>query len=374
MRIVLVGPLPPPSGGMANQTAQFARLLQSDANEVRLVQTNSPYPSPLIGAIRGVRAAVRLAAYLGQLRRNLRYADVAHVMANSGWSWHLFAVPAIRIAHRMGVPVVVNYRGGEAPEFFARSWKRIRPSLDKAAAVVVPSTFLKEVFAQYGVDAKIVPNIVDLSRFSPVRRTSNEVRVVPPTLLVARNLEAIYDVGTAIRAFHKLLAAHPLATLIVAGSGSEEMQLKAQAAALGLEASVRFVGRIDNADMPGLYRSADIMLNTSVVDNTPNAILEAWASGVPVVSTDVGGIRHLVDDRQTGRLVPARSPEATATVLADLLADPECYARLRVAGLAKASEFAWENVRARWYSVYDLVRGSSRTSGCVPCVAGKRFE
>lgn len=374
MRIALVGPLPPPSGGMANQTAQFAKLLRVDGHEVRLVQTNPPYPSRVLGAIRGLRAAVRLGFYVRQLLRDLRGADVVHIMANSGWSWHLFAMPAIRVARRMRVPVVVNYRGGEAPEFFARSWKWVRPSIVRAAAVVVPSTFLKEVFAQYGVDAEIVPNVVDLSRFSPRQQAGDERRSQTPTLLVARNLEAIYDVGTAIRAFHRIRADHADATLVVAGSGAEAAGLETEANALGLGSSVRFVGRVDNADMPGLYRSADIMVNTSLVDNTPNAILEAWASGVPVVSSDVGGIRHLVDDGVTGCLVPARAPEAVAAAIESLLAEPSRYAHLRAAGLVKAAEFSWENVRGQWYGVYEAARGSKYSRGCLPRVDAKVLE
>jgi glycosyltransferase involved in cell wall biosynthesis len=317
---------------------------------------------------------VRLAVYVRRLARELRGADVVHVMANSGWSWHLFAMPAIQMAHRLGVPVVVNYRGGEAPEFFARSWKWVRRSISKAAAIVVPSTFLREVFAQYGVEAQVVPNVVDLSRFSPREQTDGGAPSQAPILLVARNLETIYDIGTAIRAFHQVRASHPGATLIVAGSGPEAANLQAEAAALSLGSSVRFVGRVDNADMPALYRSADFMVNTSLVDNTPNAILEAWASGVTVVSRDVGGIPHLVEDGVTGCLVPARAPQAVAATIEALIADPARYGRLRSAGLAKAAEFAWENVRGKWYGVYDVACGSNRTAGRIPRVDAKVLE
>lgn len=352
----MVGPLPPPSGGMANQTAQFARLLADDGHEVRVIQTNPSYPYRIVGSIRGVRAVVRLAGFLRQLWKGISGADVVHVMANSGWSWHLFAAPAVRVAHRLRVPVFVNYRGGEAREFFARSWKWVRPTIEKASAVVVPSTFLKEVFDQYGVCASIVPNIVDLSRFSPRPLGCPNERSRSPRFLVARNLEAIYDVGTAIQAFGRLRCKYPNATLTVAGSGVEESRLRAEARSLGLEGAVVFTGRVESVDMPELYRSADIMLNTSLVDNTPNAILEAWASGVPVVSSDVGGIPHLVTDGITGCLVVPRSPEAVASAADALLSDSCRYEALRNAGLTSAGEFAWANIRGCWYSVYEAAR------------------
>lgn len=353
VRIALVGPLPPPSGGMANQTAQFARLLAGDGHDVRVIQTNPPYPSRIVRSLRGVRAAVRLVGFIRQLWRGIAGADVVHVMANSGWSWHLFAAPAVRVAHRLRVPVVVNYRGGEAREFFTRSWKWVRPTLEKASAVVVPSTFLTEVFEQFGVSASIVPNIVDLSRFSPRPPRTPEERVRTPRFLVARNLEAIYDVGTAIQAFGCLRAKYPDATLTVAGSGIEEGHLRAKVVSLGLEEAILFTGRVDNADMPELYRSADIMLNSSLVDNTPNAILEAWASGVPLVSSNVGGISHLVTDGVTGSLVAPRAPEALASAADALLSDYRRFEAMRNAGLNRAAEFAWANISSSWYSVYE---------------------
>lgn len=374
MRIALVGPLPPPSGGMANQTAQFARLLAEDGHEVRMIQTNPPYPSRIVGSLRGVRAAVRLAGFVRQLWRGISGAEVVHVMANSGWSWHLFAAPAVWVAHRLHVPVFVNYRGGEAREFFARSWKWVCPTIEKASAVVVPSTFLKEVFDQYGVCASIVPNVVDLSRFSPRPSGCPDERSRNPRFLVARNLEAIYDVGTAIQAFGRLRGKYPNATLTVAGSGVEEGRLRTEARSLGLEGAVVFTGRVDSADMPELYRSADIMLNTSLVDNTPNAILEAWASGVPVVTSDVGGIPHLVADGITGCLVAPRSAEAIASAADALLADSSRYEALRNAGLMKASEFAWSAIRGSWYSVYESSRRRGQTGRGIDRMEGRVRE
>ena len=105
---------------MANQTRQLARLLEAEGCSVTVVRTNAPYRPAWIGRVRGVRALFRLVPYIISLWRAMRgQSDLAHVMANSGWAWHLFAAPAIRIAALRGVPVVVNYRGGEAAPFLA---------------------------------------------------------------------------------------------------------------------------------------------------------------------------------------------------------------------------------------------------------------
>ncbi|HET9645641.1 MAG TPA: glycosyltransferase, partial [Burkholderiaceae bacterium] len=114
LRIALVGPLPPPGGGMANQTRQLAELLEREGASVLLVQTNAPYRPAIVGRVPVIRAAFRLLPYIASLWRAAGRSDVLHVMANSGWSWHLFAAPAIWIARLRGIPAVVNYRGGEA--------------------------------------------------------------------------------------------------------------------------------------------------------------------------------------------------------------------------------------------------------------------
>ncbi|MFC6668999.1 glycosyltransferase [Marinobacterium aestuariivivens] len=96
---------------MANQTAELCRLLEQEGARVTLIAVNPPYRPAWIGRWRGLRALFRLLPYLRTLWRRLGSADVVHLMANSGWSWYLFATPAIWIACLRGTPVVVNYRG-----------------------------------------------------------------------------------------------------------------------------------------------------------------------------------------------------------------------------------------------------------------------
>ena len=167
LRIGLIGPLPPPSGGMANQTRQLGELLAAAGAQVTTVQVNAPYRPSWIGRVPLARSVFRLLPYLSALWRAAGKSDVFHVMANSGWSWHLFAAPAVWVARSRGVAVVVNYRGGEAAEFLQGSAALVRFTMRRVAALVVPSGFLQGVFQRFGMQAEIVPNIIDLSRFAP---------------------------------------------------------------------------------------------------------------------------------------------------------------------------------------------------------------
>ncbi len=303
LRVALVGPLPPPSGGMANQTRQLGELLAAAGADVCMVQVNAPYRPGWVRSVPVVRSLFRLVPYACRLWQAIGNAQLVHVMANSGWSWHLFAAPAIWIGHIRGKPVVVNYRGGEAAAFLQTSAGRVRASVRRAAALVVPSGFLREVFRPYGMQAEIVPNIVDLTRFRARLPPIGQ----PPVLLVARNLEPLYDNLTAIRAFQIVRQSVPAARLVIAGSGPQEQELRAFVRAQSLDSSVHFAGRLERDDMAERYRAADIALNPSLADNMPNSVLEAWASGVPVVSTNVGGIPYLVKEGVNATLVPLRT-------------------------------------------------------------------
>ena len=351
LRILLVGPLPPPSGGMANQTRQLKRLLESEGVQVSLVQTNAPYRPAWVERLRGLRAVFRLAPYLQRLASATRRVDVVHVMANSGWSWHLFAAPAIWIARVRGKPVVANYRGGLAAEFLHGQVRFVRPTLARASVLVVPSGFLKEIFAQHQVAADVIPNVVDLQIFHPASREATR-DLGAPHIVVARNLEQLYGNDVAIRALAVLRQRHPAARLTIAGSGPEVERLRRLAADLGVAESVRFAGRLDPDQMADLYRSADVTLNPSRADNMPNSILESLASGVPVVSTDVGGVPFLVEHGQSAWLVPADDPEAAACAVSRLLGDAELRHRLIANGLTLARNCSWSVVRSQWLDLY----------------------
>ena len=359
--LMLLGPLPPPSGGMANQTQQLARLLEVDGCRVTIVQTNAPYRPAWIGHVRGVRAMFRLIPYLRKLWQATREADIVHVMANSGWAWYLFAAPAIWIAHIRGRPAIVNYRGGGAESFFARQFMLIRSTLRRSACVIVPSPFLQRVFHAHDIAADIVPNVIDLTRFYP-----GPSRDAGWHVIVARNLEDIYDIPTALRAFARICERHVQARLTIVGSGPARMSLERAVDELGLRCMVTFTGRVDNERMADVYRNADLVLNPARVDNMPVSLLEAMASGVPIVSTNAGGIPDMVDDGRTALLVPTGDSDAMAAAALRVLNDCELARSLRNAGIEAAKHYTWAEVRPLLYMTYANARSASLAERVTP--------
>jgi len=220
----------------------------------------------------------------------------------------------------------------------------------------VPSGFLEAVFKKYGYATETVPNIIDFSRFSPLADDIRADALTSPRLLVARNLELIYDNASALRAFKIIHAQFPKAHLTIAGAGPELANLQQQSRDLELEHAVTFTGRVENQAMSALYRNADIMLNPTTADNMPISILESLASGVPVVSTDAGGIPFLVKHEQSALLVPVGNSDAMAQAVIELLNRPEKMAALKANGLELVKQYTWPFVSIKLLTVYRKVK------------------
>lgn len=338
-------------GGHGVQASTMSAHLRREGYDVTMVPINPPFPRGLRGLRRVpyARTLLNQALYVPSLGR-LRTADVAHVFAASYWSFLLAPAAAIVAARRYGTRVVLNYHSGEADDHLTRWGRLVHPFLRMADAIVVPSRYLCQVFARHGYEARVIPNVVDLSSFRYRERAP-----LGPRLLSTRNLEAYYRVGDILEAFALLKGRYPEASLTVAGTGSQEAGLRRLAEALGLDA-VRFVGRVEPGAMPALYDSAEIFLNASVLDNQPLSVLEAFAAGLPVVSTGPGDLASMVRDGATGVLVPDRDPVALAKGVTTLLEDPDRARRLARAAYAEVQHHTWEYAREHWAAVYTGVK------------------
>jgi glycosyltransferase involved in cell wall biosynthesis len=334
---------------MAMQTLQLSDLLAGEGVTVEVLQTNAPYRPHFVEGIRGIRALFRLIPYLFNLWSLAGRVQLIHLMANSGWSWQLYAAPAIWIGWVRNTPVIVNYRGGEAREYFSRSIGVIRPSMNKTSSIVVPSGFLRQVFSEFDFSVEVIPNIVDLEAFAPKEDSRDKQSF---QLVITRNLEPIYGLETAIKALAKALQTVPGLELKIAGSGPLLRDLERLAEDEGVAGSVEFVGRLERAGIVDLYQRSHVMLNPSRVDNMPNSVLEALAGGLPVISTNVGGVPYIVEQGKTALLVERDDPDAMAAAIVKLFSDVSLRKRLAENGLREVQQYGWEKVRDSWLAIY----------------------
>jgi len=312
-----------------------------------LVPVNPDPPLLLSPAhrIKYVRTVANELTYLPLLARELGRADVVHVFSASYTSFLLAPLPAMLAARAMGKPVVLNYRSGEAPDHLKRS-AIARRTIRNVDRNVVPSRFLVDVFSGFGIEASIVPNIVDLERFR-----FRERNPLAPRLLSTRNFDALYNVATTIRAFRIVQDRWPDASLTLVGAGEQESALRDLVRELGLR-HVTFAGRVAPDVIAAHYADNDIYLQSPDLDNMPTSVLEAFASGMPVVSTDAGGVPAILTHDVHGLLAPLGDYEVLGRHVLRLLDAPEEARILARAAYHTCEACTWRNVREQWLATY----------------------
>jgi glycosyltransferase involved in cell wall biosynthesis len=167
----------------------------------------------------------------------------------------------------------------------------------------------------------------------------------PIRLLSVGRLSAEKGLDLLLRAVAELSRDHPQIELVIAGTGPEEAALRRLGAELGLTDKVRYAGYV--SDMPSLYAGADLVVQSSLTEGLPNVILEAAYLGVPVVATDVGGTREVIEHGVSGWLVPAGSVSALTTGIGRYLDDPAGFVAMASRGRRHIEEHFSIDARAR---------------------------
>lgn len=347
LTICLVAELPPPTGGMAVQAQRLGENLRGEGYGVIHVPTNALAQASAWRRVKGLRGAINWLLFLGRLLHAVARSQVVHLFSNSFLSFFLFSAPTVLWSRLLGRRVVIHYHGGGADQFLER-WARFAlPVLRAGHALIVPSGFLVDVFARHGLASRVVANTLVLDDFH--YRLREPCR---PRVLMARHLQPIYNVACGIRAFARVARQFDDAQLTVAGAGPERDALERLCQQLGVAQRVTFVGNIDNARMRRLFEESHILLNTSRVDNQPVSILEAFASGVAVVSTAVGGIPYMVTHGHDGLLAPDDDDEALAAHMLELLRNPALARGLVEQGQRRVQEYSWASVYPTLAAIY----------------------
>jgi glycosyltransferase involved in cell wall biosynthesis len=358
LRVAIVAPSLGILGGQSIQADLLIRAWQEDPDVgAFLVPIDPPFPAPIRWArrVKYVRTIANECTYGPRLLRDLRRADVVHIFSASYSSFLLAPLPAVAAARLLGKPVIFNYHSGQAPDHLARSGAA-RKLLARVDRIAVPSDFLVRVFRHFGLNAQSIPNIVDLRRFSYRERPG-----VGPRILSTRTFESLYNVACTLQAFRLVQHRHPDASLTLAGGGSGEAALRHLAAALDLR-HVTFAGRVPPDRMADVFAAHDIYLQSPNIDNMPLSILEAFASGLPVVTTDAGGIVDMVSHRSNGLLASTNDHEALAAHVLELLDNPSFALTLARTAVRGIDCFQWRAVRPQWLGVYRNVLETGASS------------
>lgn len=226
----------------------------------------------------------------------------------------------------------------------------------------------EQVHARYGISPTVVYNGVDLQLFTPHGNSDAAVlrkhgltpsTEAAPALLYAGRLVRWKGVEYLVRALPRIVPANTM--LWIAGEGEYRSVLEEMAAEVGVADRVRFLGKLEQAELAALYRQCSMLVATSFVNETFGmALCEAMACGTPVVASDFGGFREVVVDGENGFRARPQDPADLAAKINLLLADPSLRTSMGEAGRRRVTElFSWRAVADRLEEVYRCLVPSS---------------
>lgn len=285
----------------------------------------------------------RLADIAATIVRRAGQTDIQILQVYGGLSFvseDLASWLAARFNHR----IVMHLHGGQMPEFIARHPAWTNRVLRRADVIVAPSAFLKKALAPLGLDARVIPNAIELARY-PYRHRP----VVAPRLMWMRTFHSVYNPEMAVRVLARVRQQEPAATLVMAGQDKGTIaDVQRLAQQLGVDDAVRFPGFLDHEAKVREADAADIFLNTNHIDNTPVSVIEACAMGLPVIATHVGGIADLLTDGEDALLVADNDDRAMADAVVRLVREPGLASRLSTRARARVERFSWDDTRQQW--------------------------
>lgn len=340
--IAILGPFPPRPGGVSVQCATLATHLSQAGARVARINTDLPGLRQHGAWGKTLLPAAQVGHLLRRLKQTRHQWQILHVHAASWWGF-MPAVVALQ-ARRWRKRLVLSYHGGEAAAFMARYGWFATKVLSQYQALLTLTATQAEIFQRHHLSSTVVPNIVPVDAFRYRPRGP-----VAPRLLWLRHLEARYRPHDALTVFERVRQTYPQATLRMVGGGPMLATLQVQASA-----GVTITGPAPSSALPDIYNDAEIFLNTSAVDNLPLTLIEASASGLPIISTNAGAIPDLIHDGKDGLLAPVGDIETLSAHIVRLLAQPELAKRLSAAAHHNAQRFAWPQIEPLLARAYDL--------------------
>ncbi|MCA0268712.1 MAG: N-acetyl-alpha-D-glucosaminyl L-malate synthase BshA [Bacteroidetes bacterium] len=260
------------------------------------------------------------------------------------------------------VPVVTTLHGtditlvGQDPTYKPV----VEYSINQSDAVTAVSDYLRrETHAHFDVpgDIDVIPNFVDTVRFRPMNKGHFRAAIAPgceKVMVHVSNFRPVKRTADTVEVLARLREMGVCVMLLLVGDGPDRRACEERARELGVHDRVRFLGKQDPVEE--ILAVADLFLMPSGSETFGLAALEAMACGVPVVSTDIGGLPELVIDGETGLLAPLGDVDAQAMAAARILSDDALHARMAEACVRRAHDvFGLDAVIPMYEAVYDAV-------------------
>ena len=261
----------------------------------------------------------------------------------------LFAVIVIFFAIFFKIPFIPVLRGGYLSKRF-KSYPRLTNYLfSRSRIIICPSSFFKKKFEGNRFLIRIIPNYIDLENYNFKKRIN-----LSPNLLWVRSIHSIYNPIMAIRALMIIRKVYPDAKLCLVGPIKEDAifsNIKTIINKFRLENNVKITGQLSKKKWAKLSEDYDVFINTSNIDNTPVTLLESMALGLPIVSTNVGGIPDLVENNETGILVNKDKEEEMARGILHLIRNPNISQLIASNAYNYVNQIDKKNIIPQWLTL-----------------------
>ena len=280
------------------------------------------------------------------------------------------------------LPYIISLRGSDVPGRHARlkvDYKVCGPVFraiwKKAVALVACSEGLKSRALMFlpSVAIDVIPNGVELDLFFPAQTGEKEPGLAagrkPVKLLTVGRLSVTKRVEMLIDAVETLHRAGCNVHFTIVGSGAMEHKLRQTVLQRNLSDIIEITGRIDAEKMPRVYRQSDIFVSATMQEGMSNAMLEAMASGLPIITTRCEGLEELIANN--GVVVEQADAEAISTAIGKLADDHQTYGKMSIAARKQAALFTWSSVASRYIECYRKILKNKKTglAGKNICVA-----
>lgn len=250
----------------------------------------------------------------------------------------------------LGISYICILHGGNLPYRLKRLPMMSRMLFGGARDLVAPSGYLQAAFLKNGYAASVIPNFIPIENY-PFKLRSK----VEPRLLWVRAFDATYNPQMAIHVLHLLSDKYPQAALCMVGPDKDGSMNSCRQLAqeLGIADRVQFTGRLTKREWIGLSSDYDLFINTTNFDNTPVSVIEAMALGLPVVSTNVGGVPYLIANNVDGVLVESGDVEKMIEKILFLIENSNQAMLIASKARQKAEQFDWNHVKSEWFELLD---------------------
>ena len=252
-----------------------------------------------------------------------------------------------RLCQLYEIPYVPILHGGNLPERLDKDPNLSKSLFENAYLNVAPSNFLKHEFESRNFkNLKLIPNSIHLKDYPFKKR-----EVFRPKLLWVRRFQRRYNPKMALKVLELLSKEYKDAELCMVGPEKDGSMQECKRMALKKKLNVKFTGKLKKKEWALLSSEYDFFINSTTIDNTPISVIESMSLGLPIISTNVGGMPNLITHEEDGVLVNSEDDQMMFLEIKKIIENPEIGKRLACNARSKVESFGWKNVRKDWLDV-----------------------